>query len=253
MRRLSENVDSNFAVVEQLAQQAKGRGLLVGIDGPSGVGKSTISRRVAQDLGLGFLETGAMYRALTWVCLKDGVDVEDAIAVADRARDLGFSSRGSIESPKFFVGDTDVTEALRSDEVAGSVSTVSSHPAVREQMVQAQRQQMLDAREEGKGMVAEGRDITTVVCPDADVLVLLQADPEVRLTRRVRETYGEVTPEKMEEMAHLIHGRDEKDAAVTQFQTAAAGVTTIDSTDMSIDEVTDRVFQLAQESLSGGD
>lgn len=234
-----------------LASKVEGLGVLVGIDGPSGSGKSTISRRVAKDLGLGFLETGAMYRALTWLCLQRGVDVTDAEAVRDVAQDLGFRSAGTVDEPQFFVGGTNVTSALRESDVAGAVSTVSRHPAVREKMVSAQRAQMLQAKERGEGMVAEGRDITTVVCPDADVLVLLQADPEVRLARRVLETYGEVTDERMEEMKALVHGRDAQDALVTQFETAREGVTTIDSSQMSVDEVLAEVFGLVRDLVEG--
>lgn len=244
------NEQENQKKISDLGERARGQGLLIAMDGPSGVGKSTISRQVAKDLELAFLETGAMYRALTWACLKEGVDVSDGEAVAAVGRDLAFSSAGSIDEPRFQVGDVDVTAALRSDAVAEAVSTVSAHKSVRDLMVSAQRDQMLSAREEGVGMVAEGRDITTVVCPDADVLVLLQADPKVRLARRVLETHGEITEEKMAEMADSIHGRDQKDSLVTQFETAADGVTTIDSTDLSIGQVMKKVYELVDNALS---
>lgn len=234
-----------------LASKVEGLGVLVGIDGPSGSGKSTISRQVANDLGLAFLETGAMYRALTWLCLQRGVDVADAEAVREVAEDLGFRSEGTVDEPQFFVGETNVTSALRESEVAGAVSTVSGHPLVREKMVSAQRNEMLKAKKRGEGMVAEGRDITTVVCPDADVLVLLQADPEVRLARRVLETYGEVTDEGLEEMKALVYGRDAQDALVTQFETAREGVTTIDSSQMSVEEVVGEVFRLVHDFVAG--
>lgn len=235
----------------QLAKQANGAGLLIGVDGPSGSGKSTVSKQVADILGLGFLETGAMYRALTWLCLQRGVDISNPDAVLDQAGGLSFTSAGTISEPKFYVGDKDVTEDLRSNEVASAVSLVASYPAVRDWMVKAQREQMLQAKSSGKGMVAEGRDITTVVCPDADVRVLLVADPQARLRRRVLETYGEVTEEGMAEMEELVYGRDTEDSKVTAFLEAAHGVETVDSSDLTVNQVVNRVLGLVESALRG--
>lgn len=221
-----------------------GRGILIGIDGPSGSGKSTVSKRIATALGIGFLETGAMYRALTWLCLDRGIDLADPAAVLAAADELRFSSVGTVEEPCFLVGHQDVTEALRSLEVAGNVSTVAGYIPVRNWMAEEQRRQMLEARADGRGMIAEGRDITTVVCPDADVRVLLLADPEARLRRRVLETYGEVTPELMDQTRILVSGRDEEDSKVSSFLEAAPGVVAIDSSGLSIDEVEGEVLAL---------
>lgn len=221
-----------------------GRGILISVDGPSGSGKSTVSKRVATALGIAFLETGAMYRALTWLCLERGIDLGDPQAVLAAADDLHFSSVGTVEEPCFMVGDADVTEALRSLEVAGNVSTVAGYIPVRNWMAKEQRRQMLGARDDGRGMIAEGRDITTVVCPDADIRVLLLADPTARLRRRVLETYGEVTAELMEKTRILVDGRDEEDSKVSSFLAPAPGVVAIDSSGKSIDEVEGEVLGL---------
>ena len=152
-----------------------------------------------------------------------------------------------VEEPRFLVGSQDVTEDLRSTEVAAAVSTVAGYIPVRQWMAREQRKQMLLAREDGRGMIAEGRDVTTVVCPDADVRVLLLADPEARLRRRVLETFGEVTPELMEQTRVLVEGRDETDSKVSAFLEAAPGVVTVDSSDKTIADVTDEVLALAGE------
>ncbi len=233
-----------------LKNRVAGRGVLIAVDGPSGSGKSTVSKRVATALGIAFLETGAMYRALTWLCMEDGVDLGDAAAVLAKADDLHFSSVGTVENPCFMVGERDVTEALRSVEVAGNVSVVAGYIPVRKWMAQEQRRQMLAARQDGRGMIAEGRDITTVVCPDADVRVLLLADPEARLRRRVMETYGRVTRELMDKTRVLVSGRDEVDSKVSAFMEPATGVVAIDSSDKSVDQVEDEVMELVRAWVS---
>ena len=165
----------------------EGPGILIAVDGPSGSGKSTVSKRVAADLGLAFLETGAMYRALTWDCLRAGVDLEDVDALLERADQLDFESVGTVETPKFLVRGVDVTQELRGTDVAAAVSQVAGHIPVRKWMAKAQRSAMLQARS-GAGMIAEGRDITTVVCPDADVRILRRALRDIRDRGRTLES-----------------------------------------------------------------
>lgn len=232
--------------VKRLRSRVAGTGLLVAVDGPSGSGKSTVSKHVGEELGLAFLETGAMYRALTWRCLQRGVPLDDVDAVLSQTDDLCFASVGTVHEPRFLVGGVDVTEALRSVEVAGAVSTVAGLIPVRKWMARAQREQMQLARQSGRGMIAEGRDITTVVCPDADVRVLLVADAEARLRRRVLETYGEVTETLLEETRLLVSGRDQTDSKVSEFLEPAPGVVTIDSSELTVDEVVSRVLHLVE-------
>lgn len=214
--------------------------MLVAIDGPSGSGKSTVARRVAEQLGIGYLDTGAMYRALAWLALSEGVDLHDEAAVralADRM-DLELSP-GRVR-----VGEVDVTAAIRTPEVTAAVPPVARNLAVRAWMAQEQRRQMLAAREAGTGMVAEGRDITTVVCPEADVRVLLTASEEARLRRRTLELHGELTEETLESTRAQIVDRDRSDATVSEFFDPAPGVVLIDSSNASIDEVVEQILSL---------
>lgn len=220
------------------------RGLLIAIDGPAGSGKSTVAKRLAVELQLGLLDTGAMYRALTWFCLREGVDLDDADAVVAATERLQLRMSSDPAAPQVFVGETEVTREIRSHEVTSQVSVVSALLPVREWMVREQRRQMLIARADGTGMVAEGRDITTVVCPEADVRVLLQASPEARLRRRTLEVYGDLLPAHLEEQRQVVAGRDAKDAAVTEFLKPAPGVTLVDSSDLTVDQVVEAIKSL---------
>lgn len=154
--------------------------LVVAVDGPSGSGKSSVSKAVARRLGAAYLDTGAMYRAVAWHCLNEGVDLADAEAVAAAAvaMDLDQSTDPDVEAVR--VGGTDVTEAIRGPEVTDTVSTVAVVIPVREELHRRQRAVIAAA---GR-MVAEGRDITTVVAPDAHARVLLTASEAVRTARR---------------------------------------------------------------------
>ncbi len=227
----------------------RGKGILIGIDGPAGSGKSTVSRMVAKALDIGFLDTGAMYRSLTWYCLSRGIDVSDAEAVLAAAAEMEMSFEGTVDEPVFLVNGRDVTAALRTAEVSEHVSTVAGMIPVRKWMVRAQREHMMRARENGRGMVAEGRDVTTVICPDADVRVLLTADEEARIRRRTLEMYGDVAPELMAKTRALVAGRDQIDSRVSQFMEPAPGVTVVDSSNMTISEVVAAVTAMAVEAV----
>ncbi len=236
-------------------------GLLIAIDGPAGSGKSTVAKRLAVELGIGLLDTGAMYRALTWECLRRGVlpvsapvseqidggeQVSSDLAerIAEIARCFPLRLESDPQNPQVFVGDIEATAKIRSARVTENVSTVSGLLPVRECMVDLQRKQMLQARQNGSGMVAEGRDITTVVCPEADVKVLLQASAEARLRRRVLEIYGDTSPEHLQAEKERVYERDAKDSRVTSFLTPAEGVTLIDSSNLSIEQVVEAVKEL---------
>ncbi|MFZ1382697.1 MAG: (d)CMP kinase [Scrofimicrobium sp.] len=221
---------------------SESKGVLVAIDGPAGSGKSTVSRLVAKRLGIAFLDTGAMYRGLTLASLRRGIPLDDVGQVLEEADQMKFRFEGTVDDPRFYLGDDEVTTQIREIEVAQNVSTVAGLIPVREWMAEEQRRQMLAARECGIGMVAEGRDVATVVCPDADVKVLLLADPEARVRRRTLEMYGEVTPELLEKTRSLVEGRDQIDSLVSEFLKPAEGVTVVDSSDMTIDEVVDTVI-----------
>lgn len=221
-----------------------GRGILVAIDGPAGSGKSTVSKLLSKRLGIGFLDTGAMYRGLTLACLSARIPVSHVDEVLAEASRMDFRFEGTAERPLFFLGEQEVTDQIRSAEVSEQVSVVAGLIPVRQWMAEEQRRQMLAAREAGTGMVAEGRDITTVVCPDADVRVLLVADSDARVRRRTLEMYGAVTPELVEKTRALVEGRDVIDSKVSEFLEPAEGVRVVDSSDMTIAEVVDAIAEM---------
>lgn len=215
---------------------------MIAIDGPSGSGKSTVARAVAARLGLGYLDTGAMYRALTWWVRSQDIDLADADAVAVAARELPMTIGTNPSSPTFAVDGVDVSEAIRTTEISESVSAVATNLAVREEMVRRQRAMVADG-----GWVAEGRDITTVVAPDADVRVLLLAREDARLARRAIDVHGVADTTAVEATRDQIVRRDAQDSTVAAFTEAAPGVSVIDSSDMTVDETVDAVLALLPE------
>ena len=159
--------------------------MIVAIDGPSGSGKSSVAREIARRCGLTYLDTGAMYRSVTYVCLERGVDPDDADAVAEVARDVTIEFVPDGDGQRVLANGEDVTAQIRTPEVELAVSPVSANPRVRETMVALQR-----AAGERGDVVAEGRDIGTVVFPGADVKVFLSASPEARARRRAVQRGG---------------------------------------------------------------
>lgn len=209
-------------------------GLIVAIDGPAGSGKSSVARLVAARLRLPHLDTGGFYRAATLVALRAGVDVEDAAAIVAALKGMDISSRDGLT----VIGDEVVEGAIRDREVTSAVSVVSAHPAVREILVREQRQWVADR---GGSAVVEGRDIGTVVFPDAPVKVFLTADEAERARRRARER-GE------DPAAHLqaIRTRDALDGSrPVSPMTAAADAVVVDTTNMTVGGVVERICALA--------
>lgn len=208
--------------------------MIIAIDGPGGSGKTTVSRTVAERLGLAHLDTGAFYRAATLAVIRHGEDLDDEEVVSIvAAMNLDYAD-GVMR-----IGEEDISEAIRSDEVTAQVSRVSAIRYVRTLMVDRQRAWVA---EHGNAAVVEGRDIGTVVFPDADVKVFLTARPEVRAARRADETDGNVT----EVVADLTR-RDTQDSrrAVSPL-TAADDAIEIDTSEMSIDAVVDLVVELSR-------
>jgi CMP/dCMP kinase len=202
--------------------------MIVAIDGPAGAGKSTVARALAGRLGFRYLDTGAMYRALTWLALEQVVDLESGEALGELAE----ASPIAFDRDRVSIAGEDVSDAIRQPEIDRIVSTVARHPEVREVMRDRQR----ELAEQGDAVI-EGRDIGTVVCPHADVKVYLVADPAERARRRVADR-----PEiGAEALATDLRLRDQNDAA--QMQPAADAVR-IDTTDMTVDEVVERVAEL---------
>ena len=204
--------------------------MIVAIDGPAGAGKSTVARGLATRLGFRYLDTGAMYRALTWLALEEGVDLEDGAALGALAE----AAPIYFEAERVFIRDEDVTDAIRLPEIDRAVSAVARHPHVRQVMRERQR----ELAQHGDAVI-EGRDIGTVVCPEAEVKVYLVADAAERARRRVADR-----PEiGAEALATDLRLRDERDAAQMQ---PAPDAEQIDTTDLSVEDVVDRIESLVQ-------
>jgi cytidylate kinase len=208
--------------------------MIIAIDGPAGSGKSTIARGLAERLCFRYLDTGAMYRALTWVALEDGVDLDDGPALET----LALANPVTFEGDRVLVRDTDVTDAIREPRIDRVVSSVARHPQVRSVMKERQR----ELAEAGDAVI-EGRDIGTVVCPDAEVKVYLVADERTRAARRSSERPGIGT----DALATDLRLRDERDAAQMR---AAHDAEQIDTTELTIDEVLDRIVRLVEARAS---
>lgn len=179
-----------------------------------------------------------MYRAATWIVGQSGVDASDQALVAKLISGANFRIRTDPQSPQFVVNDADVTQAIRDSEISGQVSAVAANPEVRRLLI-AQQRQLIDAAEHG--IVVEGRDISTVVAPDATVRVLLVADSRARAARRATEL-GNGTDERS--VHDQLTRRDEDDSTVSEFWDAAPGVVVVDSTDQTLAEVADQICEL---------
>ncbi|MGO2859815.1 MAG: (d)CMP kinase [Brevibacterium sp.] len=216
---------------------------VVAIDGPSGVGKSSTAKEVARRLRYQYLDTGAMYRAMAWLCLNRGVT--DPVDVLEQVR--GVDLEISTDPDEFFVSvdGIDVSEEIREAEVSENVQTVSAVVDAREELIDMQRQYIAAA---GDGIVVEGRDITTVVAPDAEVRILMTARDEVRVARRAKELHGNADAEAIAATQSQVTGRDAKDSATTSFLEAADGVYTLDTSDIDFDQVVETVLQLVKDS-----
>lgn len=209
---------------------------IIAIDGPAGSGKSSVSKEVARRLGFGYLDTGAAYRALAW-------------AVDEKKLDLptesfeGFDYQISMNPDDFWVRcyGVNVTEEIRTPRIAESVSRVAQISAVREYMKKLTLQ--LVAESSFSGVVVEGRDITTVVAPNAEVRILLTADESVRLDRRAKE----LTVEQVSTLKSGLQARDATDSKVVDFLNPAPGVTLVDSTDLNFEQTVDAVLSIIRE------
>jgi len=207
---------------------------VIAIDGPAGSGKSTVARALAARLGLDYLDTGAMYRAVTFAAIRQGVDLDDAARVARLAQDIDLRVDDAV-----LVDGTDATIEIRSPEVTRAVSVVAANPDVRHELVQRQRE-WAEAR---GGGVIEGRDIGTVVFPDAELKVYLTADDSERAARRSKE----MLDLHYDQVAADIARRDHIDSTRASSPLSAAGdAVTVDTTGLGIDQVVDKVAALLE-------
>ncbi|MDZ7544778.1 ribosome biogenesis GTPase Der [Gardnerella vaginalis] len=256
--------------------------ICVAIDGPAGVGKSSTSRALAQYYGFAYLDTGAMYRAAAWWCLKQGIDLSTQLELDEEGNPTNSADAerfnqiveavGALftedhaefsvdpKNPVVVIDSEDISEELRSSEVSSRVSTVSSIPAVRRMLIAAQRayiaaQSSEDSFSSGEGIVAEGRDITTVVAPNAQVRVLLTAREEVRQARRNKQDIAQENSQNSESKNNEsleeddIRDRDAKDSKVTHFLKAADGVTTLDNSDLTFEQTLDALVEMVDDAI----
>ncbi|MGH3354254.1 MAG: (d)CMP kinase [Nocardioidaceae bacterium] len=221
--------------------------LVVAVDGPSGVGKSSTARGVARRLGLRYLDTGAMYRAVAWWMLEHHVPVDDAGAVAAHCGKLTIVSGTDPSAPTIHVDDVDVATAIRTQEVTHAVSPVSAVPEVRTRMVALQREVVSD---DETGIVVEGRDIGSVVWPDAAVKVYLTADPVARAARRHAELTGGTDARRSATVAETQRALARRDAIdsgrATSPLAVAEDAVVVDSTDLTLEEAISTIVDLAE-------
>lgn len=221
--------------------------LVIAVDGPSGSGKSSAAKGVARALGLRYLDTGSMYRAMTWWMLSQGVDVEDAEAVAARAGEPVLEPTTDPDNPTIAVDGRDVSGPIRTRAVSNAVSAVSRVPEVRRRLVALQRE-IMDAGD----IVAEGRDVGTVVAPEAPVKVFLTASEEIRAARRSKDLQSDPDA-TVETLLKEQARRDRLDSTrTTSPMTKADDAVEIDSTELGLDEVIDAVVRLVKERAAAG-
>jgi cytidylate kinase len=214
--------------------------IVVAIDGPAGSGKSSVARAVAAQLGYGFLDTGAAYRALTWWALDREIDLSDEDAITGLLESFPYSISLDPALDRVAVGEVDVTAVIREPRISLAVSAVAQNLRVREWMKNSARD--LATHSSFPGVVAEGRDMTTVVFPDASTRILLTAREEVRIERRA----GDVVGRDLAETTASVRERDAKDSNVVDFFTAAPGVTVVDSSDINFSDTVSAIVDIVR-------
>lgn len=217
--------------------------VLIAIDGPAGSGKSSVSKQVARDLGFGYLDTGAAYRALAWAVLEGQLQIEDLehLNLHD-----AFTYEISVDPDDYWVrvGSTDVTAAIRESRVAEFVSNVARIQSVRDFMKRLTIE--IVESSERQGVIVEGRDITTVVAPNAPVRLLLSASEEVRLRRRS----AELSAQEASKVRRQVSERDKSDSKVVDFMTPAEGVILVDSTELNFEQTVAAVRDVIERGLA---
>ena len=220
-------------------------GIIVAIDGPAGAGKSSVAKAVARQTGMTFVDTGAIYRALALSAHQKNIDFDDEEGLALLTEGLPIRFQNTQQEQKLFLGDTEVTHAIRSPEVSEWASKVSQYPLVRAGLLNLQRR----LGEGPDGAVAEGRDIGTVVFPNAEVKIFLTADPRARAERRVAQLAEKGTEVTVAEILKEMKVRDDRDSQrATAPLVRADDATEIDSTQFTMEQVITQIIQLVQKS-----
>jgi len=223
---------------------------VVAIDGPSGSGKSSVSRGIATMFGFRYLDTGAMYRAVAWWLLRNDVDVNDVDAVAARIPQVVIENGTDPARPYIMIDGTDVSREIREQFVTSAVSAVSAVPDVREAMVNAQRAEVAAAKKDGVGIVVEGRDIGTTVLPDANLKIFLTADNAARAARRAAQDNEEGRAAQVGQTANALAARDAADSSrKVSPLTKADDAVVIDATTLGFDQVVSEVERLVSEGI----
>ncbi|MEA9984691.1 (d)CMP kinase [Subtercola sp. RTI3] len=213
---------------------------VVAVDGPAGSGKSSVSKQSARELGFGYLDTGAAYRALAWMLLDRGLDAANPEVVIASLADFGFSIGTDPDNYFVKVDSDEITEAIREPWVTSEVRLVARVPEVRAHLSNLFRSIILGI--DKPGIVVEGRDITTVVAPDATARILLTASEEARMGRRSLE----LVDQSAAVVGEQLRSRDRADSRVVDFMNAADGVTTVDSTELDFDQTVSAVVRVVR-------
>lgn len=216
--------------------------MTIAIDGPAAAGKSTVAKRVAEKLSYIYVDTGAMYRALTWKALHEGVSLEDEEKLEQLLKDNELKLVQSEEGQRVIMGGRDVSEDIRSNEVTNQVSIVAKHQRVREEMVKRQQELVKE-----QGVVMDGRDIGTHVLPDAEVKVFMIASVEERAERRYKENVAKGFEADLEQLKEEIRRRDEIDSNRKASPLVKADdAIELDTTALSIDQVVDKIIEIVK-------
>lgn len=219
--------------------------IAVAVDGPAGAGKSSISKIVAKKLGYLYIDTGAMYRSVTWAVLHNHIDVNNQKAVEALLPELDLTMEASDDSCKVFIAGQDVTDFIRTPQVNNAVSIVASYKDVRQYLVERQR-----LMAEAGGVILDGRDIGSVVLPNAELKIYLTASVEARAMRRYLEVKGTVNEQTLEDIKDSVMQRDDmdknrKESPLIQVEDAIL----VDSSEMTFDETVEHILHLVQERI----
>jgi cytidylate kinase len=219
--------------------------IAVAVDGPAGAGKSSISKIVAKKLGYLYIDTGAMYRSVTWAILHNHIDVNNQKAVEALLPELDLTMEASDDSCKVFIAGQDVTDFIRTPQVNNAVSIVASYKGVRQYLVERQR-----LMAEAGGVILDGRDIGSVVLPNAELKIYLTASVEARAMRRYLEVKGTVNEQTLEDIKDSVMQRDDmdknrKESPLIQVEDAVL----VDSSEMTFDETVEHILHLVQERI----
>ena len=219
--------------------------IAVAVDGPAGAGKSSISKIVAKKLGYLYIDTGAMYRSVTWAVLHNHIDVNNQKAVEALLPELELTMEASDDSCKVFIAGQDVTDFIRTPQVNNAVSIVASYKGVRQYLVERQR-----LMAEAGGVILDGRDIGSVVLPNAELKIYLTASVEARAMRRYLEVKGTVNEQTLEDIKDSVMQRDDmdknrKESPLIQVEDAVL----VDSSEMTFDETVEYILHLVQERI----